>query len=326
MDELVAPLSPRHVVMKGAIANSKLPYDSKADGQLPRRYTALAPLQSPVRNQGRRGTCTIFASIGLMEHLYIMAGMPTPDFSEQYLEWSVKVQYGVGQDYEGSDNPDNLAAIAEYGIVEEALDPYNPLPWTEANDPDCARPADPQAAETAVLPTKCYTQGDPPASVQAARKYTLPPGNYLNTGAIKQHMVSTRTAVVVSLPVFFQAWSHGFSMLPLDKSRWRQGVVVYPNQADIDDSDARPAGHGFVLVGYDDDMQYPLIGADGQPLLDAAGNEQMDQGFFVFKNSWGTTVFGTENPYGVGYGFISYRYINDFASAYVAGVPNLSTP
>ena len=47
----------------GAPANNSLPNDNKADAQYPVKF--FLPNQSPVRNQGHRGDCTIFASTAL---------------------------------------------------------------------------------------------------------------------------------------------------------------------------------------------------------------------------------------------------------------------
>jgi len=61
------------------------------------------------------------------------------------------------------------------------------------------------------------------------------------------------------------------------------------------------------------------------PVKDARGNVVMQKGFYIFKNSWGTTRFGVDNPYGPGYGFIQYKYVDSYASAYVDTVPSLTT-
>ncbi len=37
----------------------------------------------------------------------------------------------------------------------------------------------------------------------------------------------------------------------------------------------------------------------------------MEKGFFLFKNSWGTSGFGILNRFGPGYGWISYAYVAD---------------
>jgi hypothetical protein len=48
----------------------------------------------------------------------------------------------------------------------------------------------------------------------------------------------------------------------------------------------------------------------------------MDKGFYIFKNSWGTTSFGVDNDYGPGYGYISQRYVNEFGRIQAAsGLP-----
>src|SRR4051812_1513361 len=47
----------------------------------PATFTELVGLNSPVRNQGHRGVCTMFSTVALMEHLYLKAGVVDPDFS-----------------------------------------------------------------------------------------------------------------------------------------------------------------------------------------------------------------------------------------------------
>src|SRR5439155_202969 len=143
-------------VFHGTPLNGSLPDIGKADNEYPKKSTELLQWQSPVKDQNRRGVCTIFTTTGLMEHLYLKAGAMNPSFSEQYLQWAVKVQLGALPNSEGSNISENVRAIHSYGIVEEAVDPYVGTQWTEANDPDCK----PDGSETQELPTKCWTQGD----------------------------------------------------------------------------------------------------------------------------------------------------------------------
>lgn len=315
-----APLSSYQGVFHNVPPNHMLPDDNKADAVYPAQSTELVALQSPVRSQGRRGVCTIFSTTALMEHLYIKAGKQSPDFSEQYLQWSVKVQLGAYAESEGSNNGENIDAIHQFGIVDEATYPYNPDPWTEANDPDCKT----TGAEDQLLPTKCWTEGDPPGSVQMAQKYTLPAGRWLNTNSIKAHITSNKTAVVIGLDFFYQAWNHRLSTLPTSADNWAQGIVLYPNAKDIEESHKQRAGHGVLIVGWDDNLAFPQRDAQDQVVTDAQGNPVMEKGFYIFKNSWGTSRFGVNNPYGAGYGFIAYRYVDQYASAYVSDVPSLA--
>jgi C1A family cysteine protease len=317
VDEM--PLSSYDSVFKGAPSNASLPdIDFKADTAAAKN-TELLQWQSPVRNQARRGVCTIFSTTALMEHLYIKAGLANPDFSEQYLQWSVKKQVGAFADSEGSDNPDNVDALTRFGGVEEAVWPYNPNQWTEADDPACKVSGD----ESQTLPTKCWTQGEPPAAASSAKKFKLPSGSWLSTKSIKQHITMDKTAVVLGLDFFYQAWNHGLSTLPISQDDLKMGIVRYPNSDDVTASHKQRAGHGILLVGWDDNLAFPAIDKEGKPVKDAQGNPVMQKGFYIFKNSWGTSRFGVNNPNGAGYGYIQYKYVEQYGSAYVDTVPTL---
>jgi C1A family cysteine protease len=314
-----APLSSYNGIFHNVPSNSTLPDDNKADAVYPRKSSELVALQSPVRNQAHRGVCTIFSTTALMEHLYIKAGLLHPDFSEQYLQWAVKSQLGAYADSEGSNNGENIEAIHRFGIVEENLWPYNPDNWTEANDPDCKN----DGSEDQTLPTKCWTQGEPPAAAATATKYKLPSGSWLSTRSIKQHITMEHTAVVLGIDFFYQAWNHGLSTLPISQDDLRMGIVRYPNSDDVTESHKQRAGHGILIVGWDDDLEFPRRDKTGAVVKDAQGNPVMEKGFYIFKNSWGTTRFGVNNPYGAGYGFIAQRYVAQYATAYVSGVPTI---
>jgi hypothetical protein len=48
-------------------------------------------------------------------------------------------------------------------------------------------------------------------------------------------------------------------------------------------------------------------------------------GYFIVRNSWGTTGWGYQCPYGAGYGTIPYQYItNEAWEAYTALVPGVT--
>ena len=314
-------LSKYEHVFNGVPLNGSLPDIGKADAVYPATSTELLATQSPVKDQNRRGVCTIFTTTGLMEHLYLKAGLAMPSFSEQYLQWAVKAQLGILPNAEGSNVANNVDAIHQYGIVDEATDPYRGTQYTEADDPECK----PDGTETQVLPTKCWTEGDPTDAMKAGKKFTLPTGKFINTTDIKAHITSDHTAVAVGIDFFYQAWNHGASTLPIDRAEMRKGVVRYPNATDITESHKEKAGHGILLVGWDDNMEVDNVGADGKPVLDANGTPTKQKGFYIFKNSWGTAVFGVTNPNGAGYGYISEQYIEKYATAYVTSIPALDS-
>jgi len=316
-----APLSNLDDLMNGAPGKGDLPEEGKADAVYPPQYLELMGKQSPVKSQGRRGVCSIFATAAYMEHLYITEGtIPNPDFSEQFLQWSVKNEVKAYTNTEGSNAARNLEAIYRFGIVEEAAWPYESSKWTTANDSRC------DGSES--QPTICYTNGDPPTSAMSAQRWRLPRGRWLSSSArsIKAYMTTNKVGVVVGGPFYYQAWNHGASTLPTNQDYWRKGYVTYPNARDKEESEKHRAGHAILLVGWDDDLEVQKRDGDGKLLTDAEGKPVMEKGFFLFKNSWGTGSFGVSNPNGAGYGWISMKYVEEFLTAYGSGLPEVKPP
>lgn len=294
--------------------------DEKFDITLPAKFDVV-DTQSPVRNQASRGVCSIFSTVGLMEHLYIKAGQADPDFSEQYLQWSAKFEVGSFPNTGGSSGSSNLDAIVRYGIVVEEDWPYEGRGWNSSNDPEC----DGEKSQ----PTRCYTNGAPPEEALAAGKFKLPKREYVSsyTDSLKTYMFKNKRAVVSGMSFYYQSWSHGGSKLEVNMDNKRAGAVVFPSDADQADSEERPAGHSILLVGWDDTKEFPRLAEDGSPLTDEDGNVIMDKGFFLFKNSWGTGgAWGSENEFGKGYGWLSYRYVQRWGRSVSAAEPELDAP
>jgi subtilisin-like proprotein convertase family protein/C1A family cysteine protease len=318
------PLSNLDDLLKGAPDNSKLPEEGKADAVYPPVFTELVALQSPIRNQGRRGVCSIFSTVALMEHLYIKEGTITnPDFSEQYLQWSTKFEVKDFLNTSGSNARTNLEAINRFGLVEENAWKYEANEWGTANDPAC------DGGKT--QPTQCYTNGQPPDAAKSAKKWYLPAGRWINHSvrSIKANMATKKTAVVWGADFFYQAWNHGGSSLKVSNEYKRKGYVTYPSDADKKDSrepETRRAGHSILLIGWDDNLEVPMRDGEGKPMVDAEGKPMVEKGFFIFKNSWGTTGFGTESPFGAGFGYLSFKYVEEFGSAYTSDIPKVELP
>ena len=311
------PLTDPALLKMGAPSNEELPSEGKADEVLPEKFD-LIDVQSPVRSQARRGVCSIFSTVGLMESLYIIEGTHTnPDFSEQYLQWSAKFEVGSFPNTSGSNASSNLQAIQRFGIVEEVVWPYEGSEWGASDDPACGEEN---------KPTRCYTNGEPTEEISAAKKWHLPENRFISTRPrdIKSFMKRTGQPVVVGGDFYYQAWNHGSSNLPTSNDYKAKGYVMYPNQEDIEDSSGdRRAGHSILLVGWDDTLEVQRRTADGEPMVDPNGNPVMEKGFYLFKNSWGTGAFGTENPFGDGYGWLSQRYVEEFLRGRVSDVPEL---
>lgn len=316
-----APLSDYDALFEGVPGNDALPFELKADGPAPLLHTDLLAFQSPVRSQGKRGVCSIFSTVALMEHLYIVAGDPDPDFSEQYLQWSAKFEVGSFPNTSGSNAFYNLQAINRFGIPAEQAWPYEIEEWNELDDPAC----DPDADDR---PTRCYTNGEPPESARNGEKFHLPAGRWINSRreSIMDHIRATGTGVVVGMDFFYQSWNHRKSDLPRNLDYWDQGIVLYPNETDIEVSHEKRAGHSILIVGWDSELEIPIVDADGELIEGPDGELVTEQGFFIFKNSWGTSGFGIENPHGAGYGFLSMKYVEEWGNARVAGTPDIVVP
>lgn len=315
--EAVEPLSDLSALFDGVPDNDSLPEDGKFDAVYPEQFDTAASL-TPVRSQGRRGTCSIFASIALMEQLYNAEGtLDAPDFSEQFLQWSTKVELGIFRNTAGSNAGRNLDAIQRFGVPFESVWPYESSQWGASQDEECGGDEN--------LPTRCYTNGDPTDEQLAERRWTLPRGRYVNCSdrSIKAYMTEQNVGVTASVEFFYQSWNHGGSSLTTSSAYSRAGYVTFPSQEDIDDSRERPAGHAILLVGWDDTLEVPLLDGQGNPLLDDDGNPVVERGFYLFKNSWGTGRFGADNPFGAGMGWISQRYVDEYGSCYSSTLPDV---
>lgn len=310
-----APLAPVEALKADAPSDSSIAFEGKADVVLPTSADALSA-QTTVKNQASRGVCSIFSTMGLVESLYKKAGMTNPDFSEQYLQWSVKFQVKSFTSSSGSSDYYNLKAVSDYGVVTEDKWPYETTQWDATKDPRCVGTGD-------GLPTICYTNGTPPAAAMSATKYKLPAGRWVSTSSIKNVIFEKKQGVVVGLDFFYQAWNHRRSTLPVSSTYFQKGYVLYPNADDKTESAKQRAGHSVQLVGYDDNLEIQAMDKEGRPAVDAAGKPIKQKGFFLFKNSWGTANFGVSNSKAPGYGWISYRYIQEYGSAYTSDPPKL---
>jgi subtilisin-like proprotein convertase family protein/C1A family cysteine protease len=309
-------VSDLEALLAGAPDPSKLPDEPKSDATYPAKFDLVA-LQSPVRNQASRGVCSIFSTVALMEHLYIKEGtFKTPDFSEHFLQWTVKAELGAYTDTEGSNADRNIEAINRFGIVDEATAPYQTSRWSTVNDARCTGKEQ---------PIVCYTNGDPTEAQKTAKRWKLPRARWVSNKrqSIKAFMAQNRQAVVAGMTFFYQSWNHRGGPLPVNGDYSRKGYILFPNKKDIEVSKEKPAGHSILIVGWDDDLEVPTVDETGAVVKDANGKVVTEKGFFLIKNSWGTGNFGVENPFGAGYGWLSMKYVEAYANINGADVPKL---
>ncbi len=320
-NEEIPTLANLDSLIAGAPKNDSLPEEGKADAVYPAKFDLVAS-QSPVKNQGGRGVCSIFSTVALMEHLYILEGtVADPDFSEQYVQWSSKFEAGHYPNTDGSNAQQNIDTINRFGAVTEQDWKYQSTAWNTSNNPACT-------GDAAKRPTECHTNGQPPQSALDAPKYKLPAGRWVSTRTkdIKAFLTNNKQALVIGGTFFYQAWNHGGSPLPVNQQYKREGYILYPNETDKVKSLESRAGHSILLVGWDDDLEVQRLDEKGQKMVDANGKPVMEKGFFIIKNSWGTGSFGVNNKHGDGYGYISMKYVEEYKTAYGSGLPVIAPP
>jgi len=247
-----------------------------------------------------------------MEQLLVekRGAAPDLDLSEQYAIWLVKAvaRYDIGGD--GSSPQGNLTAYLDHGgVVQETVWPYEG--WSDAS---CPGQPDPVA---------CYTHGAPPEAATGAARYAVGRPRWIKPEAasIKHQLFTARQALVVSLPVHCQAWNYATGCkYPTDVERYHRGVISYPTAEERKQTPG--SSHAMLLVGWDDQHEEPMRSASGA-VVKKNGKPVMEKGFYVVKNSWGTTSFGRDNPYGAGYGLLSMAYVAEFGLLVTAPVEDV---
>jgi hypothetical protein len=202
-------------------------------------------------------------------------------------------------------------------VPEESAWPFETNEWGSSDDEACTGEDD--------QPTRCYTNGEPPESALDAEKFALPTSRWMSSRprSIKAQMFNNKQGVVVGLTFFYQSWNHRRAELPTNREYWRKGYVLSPNDDDERISLEKRAGHSILLVGWDDTLEIPMVDSAGNDITDENGEPVLERGFFLFKNSWGTGSFGSENPFGDGYGWISMRYVEEYGSIRISDLPEL---
>jgi C1A family cysteine protease len=287
---------------------------------------AIIALQSSVKTQGSRGTCSIFSATALLEGL-INGNL---DLSEEWLEYIAIREKG----YEGSDAPNNFEALRKYGMASEQAMPYIAENWVKVFNPlqatRCGHITDEKQKKTCLIihfdPT-LLTQTNPQdqAFANARAEAFLLREQYLrfeNTGyyhtstnQVKQHL-DQGTAIVLELNFYFGAWNHALAEeygIGRNMDHWKQGIVFAPeaNSVDMAESNKRMSGHSVLVVGYDNER----VITKTIKMIDGTTKTFSHKGVYYFKNSWGTEGFGKDFEIdGVkypGYGMIVQKYANE---------------
>ncbi len=263
------------------------------------KHTSLLAQMTPVVHQGQRGTCAAFAAAALIEATRVAAGVPRLDVSEQDLYWLGKTESDRGSNWFGEANAleTTLELANTHGVVSEGVWPYEPQ---RSRTEECAN---------SVGFAYCFTNGAPPKPAATRQGAPKPVRLTPTVEGIKTHITDENGPVAAIAPVYDQAWGEAALGVRYNASYHDQGVVLPPLP-----NEPSTGGHAFVIVGWDDDLAFPAIDANG-----AIDPSRTVRGFFLMKNSWGTART-SKHSVAPGYMWLSYEYFSGKFAGSVAAL------
>lgn len=306
----------------------------------------LISLQTPVKSQGRRGTCTMFTTIGVLEHVLIRKGyysVSEIDLSEEYMEYIIMKD----KQSEGSSTSRNFKAVYKYGFVTEKTWPYVGQKWLDVDDFTISRQTCGHLVSKPVLLKSCLLgHRDPRLLAMNKRElrnfdpefisikteaYDLRdrylPELFKKRKSHKLKYVSSvkkllldGQAVIMGTKLYYGSWNSSkttkLDIQERDKEKFYQGIVTYPEKGSRDRriSGEKGGGHSIIIVGYDDSK----VVHSRMQMEDGSWKNFTYKGVYYFKNSWGTRGFGKKFELNgksyKGYGMITQKYAHEFGS------------
>ncbi|OIQ20380.1 MAG: hypothetical protein BM556_00100 [Bacteriovorax sp. MedPE-SWde] len=306
----------------------------------------LIKLQSSVKSQKSRGTCTMFSAIGLVEHLLIKKGAYLPediDLSEEWMEYIIMKD----KQSEGSSTSRNFKAIKKYGVVHEQTWPYIGRKWVDLIEYPLSRERCSHLEDQALLLQSCLLGHRDPTLLRistdavekidpafiAIRDEAMKLKESITNGLFKRKksyklknhntvkdLLSSGESLIMGTKLYYGSWNSKKTITheiqERDKKKWYKGIVSYPEPGSRDRriSFEKGGGHSLILVGYDDEV---VVNSRMQ-MEDGSWKKFSYKGVYYFKNSWGVRGFGKRFKLdGIsypGYGMITQKYAHEMGS------------
>lgn len=262
--------------------------------------------QTPIKNQGERGTCTAFAVAAALE---IIDGVPA-DISEQYLYGALKHSKIEASYYEGDNLNNYINSLQKYGFIHEQNLPYNKkaINW-EAKDTEFEKLiSGSQIGKVSLLLLKYWAK----YSVNNPNEYSYFKFNTIaNPEIIKNLLKKGSKAVVVTYSnIHIPTWVNGGftpkKPINIDKMfvaelgnymySYQDALKIYNGDllADIRAGEIKVALNNPVSINPETGKEISNYG--GHAVTIVGYNSKG----FIFKNSWGKEWNDK------GYGYISY--------------------
>ncbi len=298
---------------------------------------------TPVRSQGSRGTCSIFSATALLEGMLVINGQTTPqaDLSEEWLEYLVISTTRSTTD--GSYTNRNLDLMRRYGMATEQVLPYQSANWSKSDsllenercshlinsertmcelghfDPNLIRMNDTQLSAISAPYISTFMQAkDIAARVKSGYiRYTS--NYYVGSSTNIKNLLDSGKPVILDQNFYYGAWNHRLADqhgIGRDETNWSKGIVGFPEPGSMDYKKSRenPAGHSVLVVGYDDNK----VVTTNVLMQDGTYKKFSYKGVYYFKNSWGTSSFGTQTNIDgsiqPGYGIMTQKYAHQYGS------------
>ena len=216
--------------------NNVSTYDPELLKDLPKTVD-LKEFMTPVKDQGGRGTCSFFTATGLYEAAVKKKMKVEVNFSEEYMNHSVKSK-GYEDRNEGGSTLVNLHATQTDGLMLERDVPYQPS-WFEWKAPCEDFKTDDESA-----PKVCYTH-NPPSDEMLMNK--IPMDNFEVWQLVADDFKEIITTLAVEkTPMHISIPIHPDSMLDNGEYSYTEEM-----RAECISGAASCGGHAVILTGYD---------------------------------------------------------------------------